>query len=155
MASSQSLPGNLGVDLLHALRESKAARRFPKGATLFHRGDPGDGVYLIETGEVRVLLGGGHQQKQLLEVAGPGAILGLDECMAGQTHRVMAVAGEETMALFVPRTEFLGFLAGHGDVRLQVIRALSEELQGLYQKFESITAHPGRPRRRSLDEQLS
>jgi len=155
MPSSQPLPGNLGVELLQALRGSMAARRFSQGATLFHRGDPGNGIYLIETGEVRVLLGGGRKQQQLLEVAGPGAILGLNECMAGQNHQITAVAGDETMAVFVRREEFQAFLEKHGDIRLQVLRVLSENLHELYHKFGSISAHPGRPRQRSLDEQLN
>lgn len=155
MESSHRMPSNLGFDLLSALRELKPARSFPKGATLFQRGDPGEGIYLIDTGEVRVFLGGGRKQRQLLELAGPGSVLGLNECMASQNHRITAVANDETMAIFVPREEFLEFLQDRGNFRLQVISALSEGLHDLYHKFGSISAHPGRPRRRSLDEQLN
>jgi len=35
------------------------------------------------------------------------------------------------------------------------VRLLSEDLHALYDKFRSITAHPGRPRQRPLDEQLN
>jgi hypothetical protein len=38
---------------------------------------------------------------------------------------------------------------------MEVVRLLSGELHGLYQKFRNITAHPGRPRQRPLDEQLN
>lgn len=89
----------------------KPAQRFSKGATLFQEGLPAAGVYLVETGEVRVLLPGGQRQRQLLEVAGPGTILGLSESMAGEKYRITAVAGQETTAVFIPREEFLGIPA--------------------------------------------
>ena len=70
--SSQPTPGKLSPDLLQALHGIKSVRLFPKGATLFQQGSAVTGVYLVESGEVRVMLSTGHSQKQLLEVVGPG-----------------------------------------------------------------------------------
>jgi CRP/FNR family transcriptional regulator, cyclic AMP receptor protein len=155
MSSSQPVCGTLGVDFLRDLQAIKPAQRFRPGAALFHRGSPGTGVYLVEAGEVQVILEGGKGEKQLLEVAGPGAILGLSEIMAAVKYRVTAIAGEETKAVFIPREEFLAFLHDHCDYCLQVVSVLSDNRHELYHKFGSISAHPGRPRRRSLDEQLN
>jgi CRP-like cAMP-binding protein len=148
-------PGKLSPELWEALREIKTVRQFPKGALLFQQGSPVTGVYLVESGEVRVFLPTGSRQKQLLEVAGPRTILGLSESMSGEDYRVTAEAGDQTSAAFIPRQDFLEFLRAHGDFCVQVVRLLSEDLHGLYHKFRSITAHPGRPRHRNLDEQLN
>ena len=148
-------PRKLSPDLLQALRGIKSVQRFPKGATLFQQGSAVTGVYLVESGEVRVLLSAGQNQKQLLEVVGPGTMLGLSESMTGEKYRITAEAGEQTTAAFIPREEFMEFLREHGDFSMQVVRLLSEELHGLYHKFRSISAHPGRPRHRPLDEQLN
>jgi CRP/FNR family transcriptional regulator, cyclic AMP receptor protein len=153
--SSQPMPGRVSPDLLQALRRIKSVQSFPKGATLFQQGSAVAGVYLVESGEVRVLLPSGQRQKQLLEVVGPGAMLGLSESMTGERYRITAEAGEQTRAVFIPRKEFLEFLREHGDFCMQVVRLLSEDLHGLYHKFRSISAHPGRPRHRALDEQLN
>jgi CRP-like cAMP-binding protein len=75
--------------------------------------------------------------------------------MTGGKHRITAEAGDQTMAAFIPREEFLEFLREHGDFCMQVVRLLGEDLHGLYHKFRSISAHPGRPRHRPLDEQLN
>jgi len=151
----QPEPGVREPDLAEALLGLKPVQRFSKGATIFHQGFPATGVYLVRSGEVRVLLPTGEKHRQLLEVAGPGTILGLSESMAGEQYRITAVAGEEATAAFIPREELLAFLHDHCDYCLQVVRILSEDLHGLYHKFRSITAHPGRPRQRSLDEQLN
>jgi CRP/FNR family transcriptional regulator len=155
MVSSQPTPGKLSPDLLQALHGIKSIRLFPKGAKLFLQGSAATGVYLVETGEVRVLLPTGQTQKQLLEVVGPGTMLGLSESMNGERYRITAEAGEQTTAAFVPREEFLAFLREHGDFSMEVVRLLSEDLHAIYHKFRSITAHPGRPRHRPLDEQLN
>ncbi len=153
--SMQALPGKLSPDLLQALQGIKSVRLFRRGATLFQQGSEATGVYLVESGEVRVLLPTGPNQKQLLGVVGPGGMLGLSESLNGEAHRITAEAGDETTAAFIPREQFVEFLREHCDFCMQVVRLLSEELHGLYHKFRSISAHPGRPRQRSLDEQLN
>lgn len=153
--SSQLMPGRLSPDLLRALHGVKPVRRFPKGATLIQQASTATGVYVVESGEVRVLLPTGPNERQLLEVVGPGTMLGLSENVTGENYRITAEAGDETTAVFIPREEFLNFLRAHCDFCMQVVRLLSEDLHGLYAKFRSITAHPGRPRQRPLDEQLN
>ena len=69
--SSQPTPGKLSPDLLQALHGINSVRLFPKGAKLFQPGVVATGVYLVESGEVRVLLPTGQSQKQLLDVVGP------------------------------------------------------------------------------------
>jgi len=152
---SQPTPGKLSPDLLRALQGIKSVRRFPQGASLFQQGSAVTGVYLVENGEVRVLLSTGQTQKQLLEVVGAGTMLGLSESMTGGKHRVTAEAGDQATVAFIPRKEFLEFLRQHAEFCMQVVRLLSDDLNGLYHKFRSITAHPGRPRHRPSDEQLN
>lgn len=107
-------------------------------------------VYMVESGEVRVLLPTGQSQKRLLEVVGPGTMLGLSENMSGERYRIAAEAGEHTTAAFVPHEQFLEFLREHGDFCMEVVRLLSADLHALYHKFRSISAHP---RNRPLNEQ--
>jgi CRP/FNR family transcriptional regulator len=155
MAPSQPTPRKLSPDLLQALHGIRSVRRVPKGATLFQQGSAVTGVYVVESGEVRVLLPTPQSQRQLLEVVGPGTMLGLSESMSGEKYRITAEAGEQTTVGFIPREEFLEFLREHGDFCMQVVRLLSEDLHAIYHKFRSISAHPGRPRHRPLDEQLN
>jgi CRP/FNR family transcriptional regulator len=141
--------------LWESLHGIKSVRIYPKGATLFQQGAAVSGVFVVESGQVRVLLPTAQSRLQLLEVAGPGTILGLSESMSGERYRVTAEAGDHTTVAFIPCESFVEFLRDHGDYCMQVVRLLSEDLHGLYHKFRSISAHPGRPRRRPSDEQLN
>ena len=66
----------------------RSAQWFPKGATLFQQGSRAEGVYLVESGEVSMLLSTNRSQRQLVEVAGSGTILGLSESMTAENHRI-------------------------------------------------------------------
>ncbi len=130
-------------------------RAFSRGATLYRHGTTAEGIYLLEAGAVRVLLPLPDHQSQLLEVASEGAILGLSETLSGDNYRVTAEADETTTASFIARKDLVELLDSHHEFCMQVVRLLSESLHGLYHRFRSVSAHPGRPRRRVLDEKLS
>jgi CRP-like cAMP-binding protein len=152
---SQPAQGKLSPDFLWALRGLSPPLWFPEGAVLFQEGIAATGVYVVVSGEVRVLLPTNQRQQQLLELAGPGSILGLSETLTAEEYRSTGVAADKTMAIFIPHEQFLELLGQRGDLCMQVVRLLSEDLHGLYHKFRSISAHPGRPRQRDLDEQLN
>jgi hypothetical protein len=75
--------------------------------------------------------------------------------MTGGWYRIHAEAGDPATVSFIRREEFLGFLREHCGFSVEVARLLSEDLHGIYHKFRSISAHPGRPRHRPLDELLN
>lgn len=153
--SSQPTPSKVSPNLWQALHGIKSLRVYPKGSRLFQQGTAVSGVYVVESGEVRVLLPTGQSRPQLLGLAGPGTMLGLSESMTGDNYRVTAEAGDHATVGYIPRELFVDFLRDHCDFCMLVVRLLSEDLHGLYHKFRSISAHPGRPRHRELDEQLN
>ena len=153
--SSEFTRARLSQELEQALRGTMISRVFPKGARLYQQGTAAVGIYLVETGAVRVWLPTGKNQSQLLEVVGAGSILGLSESMSGDKYRVTAEADEQTTAAFIARKSFLEFLDGHHEFCMQIVRLLSENLHSLYHKFRGVSAHPGRPRRRPLNERLN
>lgn len=150
--SSQFSRSRLSQELEEALRSIVKTREFRKGETLYTHGTRAEGLFVVETGAVQVLLPTGDHHIQVLEVVGAGAILGLSETMSGDSYRVTTNAEALVTTSFIDRAEFLAFLDGHPEFCMQIVRLLSENLHGLYHKFRSVSAHPGRPRRRRLNE---
>ena len=99
--SSQPIPAKLSPDLWQALHGIKAIRVYPKGSRLFQQGNTASGVYVVESGEVRVLLPTGQRRPQLLEVAGPGTIQVMQD--TGAT----ALAVDASRTLLLDRDEML------------------------------------------------
>jgi len=152
--SSDLTRARLSQEFEQALRPLMTQRIFPKGVTLYRYGMVAEGLYVIESGSVRVLLPVSDNQTQLLEVAGEGAILGLSEALSGEKYRVSVEAYEQTRVSFVARKDFVNLLNGNHEFSMQVVRMLSDSLHGLYHRFRSVSAHPGRPRRRTPNEGL-
>ena len=154
--SSQPLSGapmakRLSVELLQALNEIQSPCSFSKGETIFKQDAPVRGVYVLEAGEVGISLSSTHSPRQLLEVVGPGTILGMGESMCGANYRVTTEALTPVRTSFISRDKLLVLLKDYPSFSMEIARLLSEELHGLYNKFRSISAHPGRPRRREPD----
>jgi CRP-like cAMP-binding protein len=152
---SEFTRARVSQELEQALRNMMTPREFTKGAVLYRQGMPAVGIYLVERGSVRVTMAAAENQNQLLEIAGVGALLGLSDSMAGDRYRVTAEAEESTVTAFVDRDAFVEFLSSHHEFCMQIVRLLSDNLHGLYHKFRCVSAHPGRPRKRALNEQLS
>ena len=48
--------GNADERTLDALAAALRLRRFRKGETVFHQGDPGDALFIVASGSVKVVL---------------------------------------------------------------------------------------------------
>jgi CRP-like cAMP-binding protein len=139
---------NTHPDLWRALDDLKSVRQYPKGGALFHHGRPADGIYLIEKGEVLLTLPTEGKLTRTFDVAGPGMVLGLSETMTGEPHKLTAEAADQTQIAYVERGSLLGFLRDHHEFCLQIVRLLSEDLHGLYHRFQCMSSE-GKPRRKA------
>jgi hypothetical protein len=149
----QTTTGKLGSDLWQALDDLASARVYTKDSIIFEQGAVAAGVHIVEAGEVRIFLPSAHAQ--LAELCGPGTILGLSETMSGNSYRVSAVANDHATVAFIPQRKFMDFLRANCDSCMQIVRILSEDLHGLYHKFRTVTAHPGRPRHQPDQRQVT
>ena len=77
-------------------------RKFKKRETLFHQGDPGDSVFLLEKGHVAVRVTTSWGQDMTCEVLGPGQFFGELSIFTPRHRRTAAVVAlddVETLAL--------------------------------------------------------
>jgi len=134
-------------DLWSSLEPLKSVRVYQKGELLFQQGQQADGIYMIQTGQVQVWMPDGVGEAAVVVPIGAGTMLGLSETISEGTHKLSAEALVQTEVWFLARVALLEFLKSHQDVCMQVVRALSEDLHGLYHKFQSLKAVNPRVRR--------
>lgn len=65
--------------------------RFPKGAFLYHEGQPGDALYVLRRGRVGIWGGGERGEPVLLNVMGAGEMFGEMAILSGQHLRTAGV----------------------------------------------------------------
>lgn len=101
-----------------------------RGSSLFRRGDPGLGVYIVRKGEVTMRL----DTKTPLypaRVLGPGSILGLPATLSEGAYSLTAEILEDAEFDFVSRKDFLHLLAEDTNLCFQAMDLLSNEIAAI------------------------
>src|SRR5690349_23343198 len=86
--------------LVHVLR----IRRFRRGETIFHQGDPGDALFVIASGSVKVVLPSDEgAEPAIVAILGPGEFFGELAILDGAPHSATIVSVEPTETLVLHR----------------------------------------------------
>jgi CRP-like cAMP-binding protein len=80
---------------LALLRERGRARSFAKGEVVFHEGDPGETLHVIESGRFMVEVTSQAGEKVALTVFGPGELFGELALILDHAHRTATVVALE------------------------------------------------------------
>ncbi len=135
MAVHQSNP--LQPDFWRALHKLGPVPLESTEKALFQAGDPSNGLYLVEEGEVGLYLEQNSRRieskaSQALEIAGPGSVLGMSETMTGGDYKLTAETLPGARVSFIERTAFLKVLRQDHELCIHIVRMLSEDLHRLY-----------------------
>jgi CRP/FNR family cyclic AMP-dependent transcriptional regulator len=111
------------------LRELLRVQQVENGTALFHHGEQGDSMYLIESGRIRihVLDSTGHNVT-LAELAG-GDFFGEMALLDGKPRSADATVIEDARLAILPRTDFLSFVRRNPDVALEMLSAIANRLR--------------------------
>jgi CRP/FNR family cyclic AMP-dependent transcriptional regulator len=139
--------GTIQPELLRAFEGTAQVRHYRAGTAVYRRGRPVRGVFLIQKGRIRLLLGEGASGLAL-HVAGAGSVLALGETMSGSPYEATAETVEPCEIAFLRREDFLGYLRQNCTLCMQLVQLLSEDLHQLYQQYRTIGGPATRARKR-------
>jgi signal transduction histidine kinase len=105
----------------------ESARRlaFAKNEEIFHQGAVGDGVYLIESGEVRIAVDDPDQESRDLSRLKPGDFFGEMAVLDDYPRSATAVAATDVVLQFFPRAEVLRLLDRMPGLAVALLRQIS------------------------------
>ncbi len=126
---SVPLFGSLSDDAARELRSLLATRAVPRGTSLFHAGDQGDSMYLIESGRVRISVKDENQKEIILAELARGDFFGEMALIDGKRRSADATVIEEARVAILARERFLAFVRGNPDVALEMLSAVFERLR--------------------------
>ena len=104
-------------------------RRFPKGSVILMEGDPGDALYLIADGQVKVILIGEDGREVILSVLGEGSFFGDMSLLDDEPRSAHVVAMADATLLQLRRDDFQARLRSSPDVAIGLLRELSRRLR--------------------------
>lgn len=101
--------------------------RMPAGSYLFHQGDSCNGLYILQTGKVDLLLESEFATKQLSQRVAP-AVIGLSECISGEGRCSSAKVVQKCSLQFAPTEAVRELLQNNALVCMQAAALISDEI---------------------------
>ena len=113
-------------------------RTYGAGSLLFTTGEPCRGLYIVESGRVRIFRTSPAGREQVLHTEGPGRPVAELPLLDGGPYPASAMTEVESRLVFVPRPEFEALYRANPDVAEAVIRELGKRLRHLVHVTETL-----------------
>ena len=115
---------------------------FARGTVLFEEGQPGDRMYVIQSGRVQIIKRVGEMRFPLANL-GPGDCVGEMALLDGQPRSADAVVDADGTLLVIERATFEQLLRDNGEIAVRIMRKLSERLREANRTIEGFLAQNG------------
>lgn len=132
----------LGAEAIASLARLCQTRRLPAGQTLFVKGDPGDALYGVRRGQIRIETGTSGGERLTIEVFGAGDLFGEIAVLDGRPRTADAVAQEDAELFVLPRADFLKTLERDGRLAIRIIELLCARLRSTNERTEEMMFLP-------------
>jgi len=126
---SVPLFASLTDDAATELRNLLAIKDVSASTELFHKGDTGNAMYLIETGRVRISIIDEDDKEITLAELAQGDFFGEMSIIDGRQRSADAKVVEDARLAVLSRPNFLAFVRSNPDVALGMLGALSDRLR--------------------------
>ena len=121
-------------------------RVYPKGTTIFVKGQKSDGVYIIYSGQVKISLLHHDGREKTLAILGEGEILGEVTLYGNELRSTNVEALEVTTLLIISNENFHLLLQSIPTLSTKIIELLSNRLRHSSQLVEELTFFDARKR---------
>lgn len=115
------------------------ARTFRAGETIFSEGDACSGLYVVETGNVRIFKSSAAGREQVLSIDGPGSSIAELPVFDGGPYPASAAAVTDSILLFFSKQDFQSLCLQFPQVALKVLKVLGGRLRRLVGIIEELS----------------
>jgi CRP-like cAMP-binding protein len=119
------------LDLMHE-------KTLGKGATVFHQGDGGGGMYLLLSGSVKISRTGRDGRDVTVAVLHEGNFFGEMSLIDGQPRSASATTTQSTRLLVLDREHFQRYVLSQARIVAKMLRELSKRLRAADQTIENL-----------------
>jgi CRP-like cAMP-binding protein len=121
-------------------------RLFGKGSSIFDQGDPGDALFAVASGRVRITATAPDGRVAFLNIMEPGDSFGEIAVMDGLPRTAGAVALDDCRLFVIRRADFLALLEREPPLAIQVLQLLCARLRWTSELVEESAFLPGAAR---------
>jgi len=140
--SKTSLFEGLNAGDLAALAGRFKEKQCAKGETIFRRGDPGDHLYLVETGRIRLAISTADHRILSVRHATEGGLFGEIAALDGYPRTADASAITRARIHCLDRQAFRDLWANHPEIATRAVEFLCRRLRETTAQLETIVLEP-------------
>jgi CRP-like cAMP-binding protein len=130
---------SVGDEDLESIASLLIERKFPKNKTIVEEGLPGDYMYVIREGRVKVTKLSGDGREKILEMLESGSFFGEMSLLDSAPRSASVKALTEVRILALARNDFLTVLRRSPDLALAVITELTQRLRQQDEQASSLS----------------
>ena len=112
-----------------SLRASMIGIKISKGQVLFKEGDPGDRLFVVVEGKLKLGTTSNDGRENLLSILGPGDMFGELSLFDPGPRTATATAVVDSKLLALANYQVIGLVTAHPHVSLQLLKRLSQRLR--------------------------
>jgi CRP/FNR family cyclic AMP-dependent transcriptional regulator len=127
--SGLPIMGNLPAVLQEEVAGYFYLQQYERGCVIFAEGDPGNRIYLVRSGRVKVSRTTTHGEEQIIGVFGAGEPFGLVVLLDGSPYPATATALCDSSIWAVRCQDLMGFLNRNPSVMLPFLKEVGERLR--------------------------
>ena len=136
MLERNSLFRGLAAATLDRLAALSSKRTFKSESVIFLRGDPGDALFGVVSGRVRVSTQTANGREVILNVMKPGDVFGEIALLDGQPRTASATALSPTQLIIIQRADFIALLQRDPQLAIHLIELLCGRVRWTSQQME-------------------
>jgi CRP-like cAMP-binding protein len=125
---------DMPTEALHALAARLVLRQFPTEEAIYTEGTPGDAMYIVEAGEVK-LMDSAFSDAHLLERIRPGEAFGEMALLTGRTRAECARAATDVTVWVLYKSDFDDVMVQYPEVSLSLSRTITQRLSAQESDF--------------------
>ena len=133
---------DLGAATIAAIAALCRTCRLGAEELLFQKGDPGDALFAVRRGQVRISTGTDAGKRLTLNILGSGDVFGEIALLDGRPRTAEARALEPTELFTLRRPDFLRFLERNPAVAIKVVELLCERVRWMSDRVEETALLP-------------
>jgi CRP/FNR family transcriptional regulator len=145
-----ALFADLEENELTYIADRVVSRQFRAGEMIFSEGDPCPGLWVIESGKVKVFKSAASGREQVLTFEGPGGSVAELPMFDGGDYPASAAAVVDSALLFVSKEDFRLLCLKFPEVALKVLRVVGRRVRELVAIIEELSFTTVRHRLASL-----
>jgi CRP/FNR family cyclic AMP-dependent transcriptional regulator len=130
--------GKLGPQVVERLTSYAHIKTVAAGTTVFQRGDPGDCLYAVCAGTIRISNRSTDGRDAVFNLINAGGIFGEIALLDGRERTADAQAMTDCDLMVINRRDFIPMVLGESDLALKLIEVLCDRIRHTSEQVEDI-----------------